>query len=118
MLIAAYDYFISHEIDPGESKTRVYLRGKASIKGGAVPVKTDVTLKAFPNELIPWPQAWADVPDIAQATLEASKDGQGSLYSRMIQFGSCLMLAGLRSFYSHRDGSPGRLQPHQRTWKA
>lgn len=75
-LIAAYDHFVSHEIDPGESKTRIYLRGKASIRGHAGPVKTEITLKAFPNELIPWPQAWANAPDIAQATLTASTDGQ------------------------------------------
>ncbi|EED84252.1 predicted protein [Postia placenta Mad-698-R] len=75
-LVAAYSNFIAHEIDPSESKTRIYLRGKAVINGAAKKVETQVSLKTIPNELILWPQAWENAPQIGQATLSASKDGQ------------------------------------------
>ncbi|KAF9804290.1 hypothetical protein IEO21_09433 [Rhodonia placenta] len=75
-LVAAYDHFIAHEIDPSESKTRIYLRGKAVINGTAKEVETQVSLKAIPNELILWPQAWENAAQIGQATLSASKDGE------------------------------------------
>ncbi|KAF9807222.1 hypothetical protein IEO21_08315 [Rhodonia placenta] len=73
---AAYSNFIAHEIDPSESKTRIYLRGKAVLNGTSGSVDTQVTLKTIPNELILWPQAWENAPQIGQATLSASKDGE------------------------------------------
>ncbi|KAF9801351.1 hypothetical protein IEO21_10142 [Rhodonia placenta] len=75
-LVAAYSNFIAHEIDPSESKTRIYLRGKAVINGAAKKVETQVSLKTIPNELILWPQAWENAAQIGQATLSASKDGE------------------------------------------
>lgn len=75
-LIISYDHFIAHDIDTDEAKTHIYLRGKAVINKAVGGVETQVSLKAIPNELILWPQAWTSAADLGQVVLKASKDGE------------------------------------------
>lgn len=61
----------------------IYVRGKAIYKNETPnPLVTIVTVKAVPNELILWPQAWEDVDPIGTVTLEAKSDGEGDLIER------------------------------------
>ncbi|OSX63094.1 hypothetical protein POSPLADRAFT_1056444 [Postia placenta MAD-698-R-SB12] len=81
-LISSYDQFIAHDIDIDEAKTRIYIRGKAVISKYTRGIETQVSLKAIPNELILWPQAWTSAADLGQVVLKASKDGEGTSFEK------------------------------------
>ncbi|OSX63083.1 hypothetical protein POSPLADRAFT_1056431 [Postia placenta MAD-698-R-SB12] len=121
-LIAAYDEFIAHDIDSTESKTRIYLRGKAIVKDTSSAVETEVTLKAVPNELILWPQAWVNAPVVGHSTLSASKDGEVVATSTPIAYNPTEKLGRHDAFIAQAEivsaaGTPKDLVKQVQNWR-
>ena len=80
-ITATYDHFVAHNVDPDDSATLIYVRGKAVIKNhkSLNPLVSVLTLRAVPNELVLWPQAWEHVEPLGQSIFNAKSDGQSTL---------------------------------------
>jgi len=80
-ITATYDHFVAHNVDPDDYSTLIYVRGKAVMKNhqSLKPLVSVLTLRAVPNELVLWPQAWEHVEPLGQSILDANSDGQGTL---------------------------------------
>ncbi|CCM04263.1 uncharacterized protein FIBRA_06432 [Fibroporia radiculosa] len=116
-LVASYEQFIAHDVDPDDGSTPVYLRGEAVVSSGSGPVEETVTLRAVQNELILWPQIWENVKGFGNAQLTASSDGEVVAVSTPMSYSASQGLGRHATFIASTTNTPQGLSSKVTNWR-